>query len=72
MKELTSYIKGKIKKGNVNWDTLSIDYILNEEFLREHSESVNWRLVGMVQDISDEFRVEMILKGKDVREKVIE
>jgi hypothetical protein len=43
------------KYGRDGWTSLCLEYILNEEFIRENNDKVNWIFISSHQDLSEDF-----------------
>jgi len=38
-----------------NWDTISLEYSLSEEFMRVHKNQLNWLIISFYQKLSENF-----------------
>ena len=54
-KDPINYIKERIDKYKVNWQYISINQNLSEEFIREFKDDVNWHNISCNQNLSEEF-----------------
>ena len=50
---------------NVNWNHISIDYKLSENFIREFKDKVNWWCMLNYQKLSEKFKEEFKHKLND-------
>ena len=58
--DIRNYLKtlfGKFQD-RVNWDAISINQTLSEDFIREFQDRVNWNLISLGQILSEDFKNE--------------
>lgn len=58
--EFNHSVTDYLKRQNLNWEFISENFELSENFIREFSERVDWRYIPHCQALTEDFREEML------------